>query len=248
MRHPDIETPNSARQDTNTLVCDLHTHTLYSRDSLTSLEVFLDTCQRKGLDRVAVTDHNAIAGALRLKEMDSERIIVGEEIRTTCGELIAYFLTELVPTDLAPEKVIEIVRAQGGIVGVPHPLDRIRREAMGRAALTPLLDQLDFLEGFNSRCVFPADNRAARELATQHGLPVTAGSDAHSAWELGRAVTVLSPFDSAASFLESLRAAQLRGRKSPFWVHFVSTYAKIARRSGFAPGPPASQESAPWTS
>lgn len=218
------------RENNAPLVCDLHTHTLYSRDSLLSPELFLRSCRRKGIDRVAVTDHNAILGALRLHEMDPQRIIIGEEIRTTHGELIAYYLTEAVPPDLSPEETIERVHDQGGIVGASHPLDRVRREAMGAAALMPLLDRLDFLETFNARCLFPADNRAAHALALQHELPMTAGSDAHSAWELGRAVTLMPPFDSPASFLDSLRAGKIRGRLSPAWIHFVSTYAKFNRR------------------
>jgi predicted metal-dependent phosphoesterase TrpH len=221
----------------NALVCDLHTHSCYSQDCLTTPVAFLETCQRKGLDRVAVTDHDTIAGALKLKEMAPGQIIVGQEIHTTQGELIAYFLSEPIPPYRTPQETIELVRAQSGVVGVSHPLDRLRREAMGRDALLPLVDQLDFLEVFNARCMFPADNRAARTLAVESGLLMTAGSDAHSQWELGRGTVVLPTFDSAASFLESLRSAQIQGRLSPFWIHFVSTYAKIARRAGWAPLP-----------
>ena len=222
-------------------VCDLHTHTLYSRDCLTSLEAFLNACRRKGLDRVAVTDHDTIAGALRLKEMDPERIIVGQEIHTTHGELIAYFLTEPIPAGLSPEEGIDRVHRQGGVVGISHPLDRLRREAM-RQATYDLLDKVDFLEGFNARCLLPADNRAVLALALRRGLPVTAGSDAHTAWEIGRAVVLLPPFDSPAAFLESLRAARIQGRISPPWPHVFSTYAKIARRLGWAPAPQTAQE------
>lgn len=214
--------------------CDLHTHTLFSRDCLVKLEDFLQACQRKGLDRVAVTDHNTIAGALRLKEMDPERIVVGEEIRTTHGELIAYFLTAPVPSGLSPQEAIAAVRAQGGVVGISHPLDSFRREAIRRRALLPLLDQVDFLEVLNARCLRMADNRAAQVLAWERGLPVVAGSDAHSLWELGRAVTVLPPFDSPSSFLQSLREAQVQGRMSPFWVHLITLYAKLVRRLGWA--------------
>jgi predicted metal-dependent phosphoesterase TrpH len=226
--------PNVMPTEPLILTCDLHTHTLYSRDSLSRLESFLDVSRRRGLDRVAVTDHNTIAGALRLKQMDPERIIVGQEIGTTRGEVIAYFLSEQVPAGLSPEAAIDSVHAQGGVVGVSHPLDRIRREAMRSAALAPLLGRLDFLEGFNARCTFPADNRAARQLALGHGLPVTAGSDAHCLWELGRAVTLLPSFDGPVTFLESLRAAEIRGRLSPLWIHLWSTYARLARRLGLA--------------
>ena len=219
------------------LACDLHTHTLYSRDSLTTLPKFLATCRRKGLDRVAVTDHDTVAGALLLHEMAPEMVIVGQEIHTTHGELIAYFLHQTIPAGLSPTEAIAAVRDQGGIVGVSHPLDRVRREAMGREHLEPLLEQLDLLEVFNARCLFAADNRAARQLAESAGLAMTGGSDAHCPWELGRGQTLIPPFDSPASFLASLRAAQVWGQPSPFWVHFASIYAKMARKTGRAPLP-----------
>ncbi|MBC7226301.1 MAG: PHP domain-containing protein [Thermoflexales bacterium] len=232
-----MTTPYPLPPTPSSLICDLHTHTFYSRDCLVSPERFLEACRRRELDRVAVTDHNTIAGALRLKEMDPERIIVGQEIRTTHGELIAYFLTEPVPPDLPPQEAIAAVRAQGGIVGISHPLDRARREAMGRAGVETLLEEVDFLEGFNARCLFPADNQAALALARARNLPVTAGSDAHSLRELGRAVTRMPPFDSPASFLEALRSARIEGRTSPAWVHTLSTLAKLLRRTGLAPLP-----------
>lgn len=219
------------------LTCDLHTHTAYSPDSLTSLETFLAVCQRRGLDRVAVTDHNTITGALQLKEIDPERIIVGEEIATTQGELIAYFLTQAIPPKLPPRETIARVHAQGGVVGVPHPLDRLRREALGRTALLPLRGELDFLEVFNSRCLFPGDNRAARILARELSLCITGGSDAHSPWELGRGLTILPPFDSPDSFLDSLSQAEVQGRRSPLWIHFASSYARFARRRGLRTPP-----------
>jgi len=120
-------------------------------------------------------------------------------------------------------------------VGVSHPLDELRREAMGRAALLPILEQVDFLEVLNARCFFSVYNRAAFELAQEADKLMTAGSDAHSTWELGRATTEMLPFHDAPSFLESLGSARIRGRISPPWVHFASRYAKLARRLGLAP-------------
>ena len=219
------------------VVCDLHTHTRYSKDCRTSLKRFLSTCEKRGLDRVAVTDHNTIAGALRLKEMDPERIIVGSEIKTTHGELMALFLHDPIPTGLSPQATIKHVREQGAVVGVSHPLDELRREAMGYDTLLTVVDQLDFIEVFNARCLFSRYNRAAREFAEERGLLMTAGSDAHSAWELGRGVTLMPSFDSPTSFLESLRAARIQGRMAPSWVHFLSRYAKITRMLGIDPSP-----------
>lgn len=212
--------------------CELHVHTTASPDSLLTPEALLEVCRRRGLERVAVTDHNTLTAALYLKERDPQRIIVGEEVRTDRGELIAYFLTEPLPVGRSPEETIAAVRAQGGVVGAPHPLDRFRHEALGQDALLPLLGTLDFLEGFNARCLCAADNDAAQALARAHDLPIAAGSDAHCAWELGRAVMDLPPFDNPTSFLKSLREGRKEGRLSPWWVHLLSTYAKVTSHRG----------------
>src|SRR5512142_68736 len=102
---------------------ELHSHTIYSKDCLVTPEQYIAACRRKGLGRAAVTDHNTAEGALRMHAMAPELIIVGEEIRTTHGEILAYFLEETIEPDLPPLEAIARVRAQGGVVGVSHPAD-----------------------------------------------------------------------------------------------------------------------------
>ena len=211
---------------------DLHCHTLYSGDSLSTMDQLLRQMDRCGLDMVAVTDHNTLAGALEFHARAPDRFLVGEEIKTRRGELLALFLTEEVPAGLSLRETIARVRAQGGLVGVPHPLDHLRDEAIGRAALEEIHAELDFVEVFNARVIYPADNRLAQELASAWGLPGSAGSDAHAPFELGRAYVELPAFDSAESFLVGLAQGQIHGRLSSPAVHFVSTYAKWRKRLG----------------
>ena len=108
-----------------------------------------------------------------------------------------------------------------------HPLDRLRRAAMRRVALLDILDELDFLEGFNSRVTFPSDNRKAQALAQAHGLPITAGSDAHTAYEIGRAYVEMPNFNGPEGFLESLAQGRIVGHLTPFWIHIVTTWTKL---------------------
>jgi len=187
-------------------------------------------CRRKGIDRVAVTDHNAIAGALAAQQIAPELVIVGEEIKTDCGEIIAYFLKELVPPGLPVREAIARVRGQGGVVGVSHPCDSLRREAMGTERLLPIVDLVDALEVFNARCIRPADNDCARAIAQKYGKLMFAGSDAHTARELGQATVHMPPFDSPQSFLTRLAQAEIHARLSSPLVHFASTYAKLVKR------------------
>jgi len=209
---------------------DMHVHTCYSKDATLSLETIMETCRRRGLDGVAITDHNTIAGALALKEIAPFLVIVGEEIDTTRGEILGLFLKEEIPRGLTPEEAMARIREQGGLVGVPHPLDRLRRSAMGQVKLLDFLDELDFLEGFNSRVTLPSDNRKAQRLAQARGLPITAGSDAHVAYEIGRAYVEMPNFDGRDDFLEALKEAQIFGRLTPPWIHIVTTWIKLRRR------------------
>jgi predicted metal-dependent phosphoesterase TrpH len=134
-------------------------------------------------------------------------------------------------------ETIDRVRAQGGVVGVSHPADRLRKEAMGLARLEPIVDRVDMLEVFNARCIYPADNAAARAFAARHGKLGFAGSDAHTLTELGRASVTLPEFDSPQTFLSSLRAATLNTRLSSPLIHFASTWAKWMRRLKIVPRP-----------
>ena len=217
---------------------DFHVHSNYSRDGLSSLEDIIAACQVNGLDKIALTDHNTIRGALALRALAPELVIVGEEVRTTAGEFLALFVEEEVPAGLEPEEALRRLRQQGAVVGVSHPLDRLRREAMGLENTLRFIEQLDFVEIYNSRCLFAADNRRAAQLAQAHNLPGSAGSDAHNAGHIGRAYVEMEPFTDRATFLESLRRGKIIGRPSGIPVHFLSTYAKLRRRiAGGGRGP-----------
>ena len=209
---------------------DFHVHTCYSGDSLTFLEAVIEACQKRGIDKVAITDHNTVAGALALREMAPDLVIVGEEIQTNVGEIIAYFVEEEVPKGLLLQEAIARVREQGGVVGVPHPLDRLRREAMGLTHLLTVIEQVDLLEAFNARTTFPSDNHRALDLAHEHGLLATAGSDAHVAWEIGQAYVEMPPFNDKDEFLHSLAQGQIVGHLTSPLIHLVSTWAKLIKR------------------
>jgi predicted metal-dependent phosphoesterase TrpH len=214
---------------------ELHSHTLWSKDCLTSLEGLLETCQRKGIDKIAITDHNTAEGALELARRAPELIIVGEEIMTTQGELLCFFMKESIPAMLTPEETIKRLRDQGAVISVSHPYDRLRKGAWKEPDLLRIIDQVDALEVFNSRCLFAEDNEKAATLAKKHGKPGTVGSDAHIRYELGMATLRMQPFEGAGDFYEALKSAQPETRLSPAWVHLRSTQAKYTKKIGLAP-------------
>lgn len=221
------------------LSVDLHVHTLYSKDSLTSLDSVIEAVQRAGLGAVAITDHNQIEGALRLRDRAPFPVIVGEEIKTSQGEIIGLFLRERIAPLLSPEETIDAIRRQGGLVYVPHPFDLVRRSTILPAALRRVIGAVDALEVINARVMSAAPNDEARLLAERYGLAQGAGSDAHTPGEVGMAYVRISAcdFDDPASFLAALAAGQPMGGLSGPFVHLHSTWAKVSKRIGFATPP-----------
>lgn len=205
---------------------DLHVHSIYSRDSLMSFDRLIAAAQRQSLDAIALTDHNTIAGAVELAHYAPFPVIIGEEIKTTQGEIIGYYLQETIPAGLSPQETVRAIRDQGGIVAVPHPFDRIRRSPLKRESLHAVRQQVDLLETLNARVTLPQDNVLAAAYAQENGLATSGGSDAHSPVEVGRAYTLIADIGDRDAFATSLPTAQPVGRISPIWVHFSSSWAK----------------------
>ncbi len=218
---------------------DLHTHTICSKDSLTRPADLVVACVRRGVDVVAVTDHNAIAGALAAREVaeqmraagqEAPLVIVGEEIMTTAGEIMGLFLSEFIPPGLSPQETIQGIREQGGFVTVPHPFDRLRRGPMMTRVLEVIWPHIDAIETRNARTTFVSDNERARAFAVGHGLLQTAGSDAHISGEVGRCFVELPSFDDVEGFRQALARGTIGGRPSSPLIHLHSTFARLRKR------------------
>jgi predicted metal-dependent phosphoesterase TrpH len=220
--------------DDQPLRIDLHTHTHFSPDAITSPKRFVEVCQRKGITCVAVTDHDTMRGALAVQEIAPFRVIVGEEICSREGEIIGLFMSQEVPPGLSAQETVDRIRAQSGLVSVPHPLDRFRGGigAEGLAALAPLVD---IVEVMNARTTVAKDNDKAARVAEEHGLVGVAVTDAHSAWEMGRAYVEAPAFEGPQEFLEALRWGTLVGRPSTPLVHLISRFATLRRKLGWRP-------------
>jgi predicted metal-dependent phosphoesterase TrpH len=213
-----------------TILIEFHCHTNASKDSLTRPQDLVDACRRKGIDRVVVTDHNTIAGARAARALDPERVIVGEEIMTTRGEILAAFVLEEIPTGLTPQETIRRLKDQGAFISVSHPFDEWRSGAWKEADLLEILPEVDAIEVYNSRCMLPRFNRAARRFAEKHDLAGTVGSDAHAAFELGQSLMVLEPFEGPEGLRRVIRAGIPRVKWSPPWVHLASRYASTYKK------------------
>ena len=162
-------------------------------------------------------------------------VIVGQEIRTTAGDLIGVFLRETIPVGLSPAEAVAAVREQGGLVGIAHPFDRFRG-SVGRGeagALDALAATADWIEIWNARLMFGDGNAQAAELAARAGVPGVAVSDAHTTLEVGVAATILTGDLSTA---EGLRAAlagplELRTGRASAYVRLIGPAAKLVQRA-----------------
>ena len=218
------------RKGENLIRVELHVHTRASFDSLVPIDKLIRRVKKLGIDRVAITDHNAIEAAMEAQALAPELVIVGEEIETTKGELIGYFMSEWVPPGLDPYETIVCLRGQGAVISVPHPFDTYRSKSWQEEDLEMLAPLVDAVEIFNARCTSQAPNQKAASFARQHGLLETVGSDAHTLGEVGKATLRMDDFDDAESFKSALKNAQHDTRLSPAYVHLFSTYAKFVKR------------------
>jgi predicted metal-dependent phosphoesterase TrpH len=185
---------------------DLHLHSNFSHDGQSSLEALIERSRTCGLDRIALTDHNTVEGALQLVQMAPELAIVGEEVKTYEGEVIGLFIKERLVPYLRPEEAMDHIHEMGGLTYVPHPLDR-RRDHFRAERIVELADRIDIIETYNPWCEASA-NQAAAALASDLDKVAATGSDAHSARELGRSWMEMEDYFDARDFLLKLRQAR----------------------------------------
>ncbi len=211
---------------------DLHMHTWVSPDSKTDPKALVEQAREIGLNRIAVTDHNVIEGALEAHRLAPDLVIVGQEIDDGDGRRAdRLFRAGGCPAPFA-DSGDDSPPARAGRSDQHLTSARLAAQfGPGREARpSKIIDQVDALEVFNARCLRGADNVRAAEIAKRYGKAITAGSDAHTLREIGRGYLTLPPFrDTPQAFLDSLSKATPGGRLSGIWPHFASTFAKLGK-------------------
>jgi predicted metal-dependent phosphoesterase TrpH len=222
---------------------DLHCHTSASFDSLASPAAVVRAAAARGLTHLAITDHDRIDGAQAARSAAAAeglglQVLVGQEIRTTAGDMIGVFLEEAIPPGLTPAAAISAVRDQGGLIGIAHPYDRFRG-SLGKEARAdgPSFDsiagQVDWIEAWNARLKFGDGNARAAELAARLGVPGVAVSDSHTILEVAIASTALRGDPSTPEGLKAALAGkrELTTGRASAYVWLVGPAAKLVQHA-----------------
>ena len=164
---------------------DLHIHTSYSYDSTASPKKMVDAALRKGINCMAITDHNEVKGSLEAAEYAKERpilIIPGIEIKSREGDILGLNIKRIIPSGLSAKETIEKIKEEGGLAIIPHPFGWI---CSFKGDLMSLLKEIDGIEVLNAS-IFGPGNKKALNLSEKYNLPFTAGSDAHESNMVGK--------------------------------------------------------------
>lgn len=207
---------------------ELHSHTRVSPCATISPDKLANLAAARGIDVLFVTDHDRIDAAAYLVRSAATRVIIGEEISTSDGDLLGLFLREAIPPGLRAEESAKRIKAQGGVVAIPHPCDIFRKKRFKPDRLKEFLQSglVDCIEAWNSRNIMRSSNQKAYELGGKYGLPVFSASDSHTAVEVGKSGVCMDDFKDSETFLKALRGAELIREKSPLWVHGITKIRK----------------------
>ncbi len=212
------------------LKADLHIHTKYSNDSNNSLDGVIGRCLELGINCIAVCDHGTTEGAIKLKAIAPFMVIVAEEVMTLDGEIMGMFLKETIPSGISAAGTISRIRAQGGLVCIPHPFDRFRPSVLKGDILAEIADQIDIIEVFNARTISFQNMNRPRDFAREHNLLQSAGSDAHTLSEIGNAYVEMPEFNGRDDIIRSLAQGRICGKTTNPLIHFISLGNKIKNK------------------
>jgi predicted metal-dependent phosphoesterase TrpH len=232
----DRTTPDRAAADraaAGRAFVDLHCHTSASFDSLASPGAVMRAAASRGLTHLAITDHDRIEGALRARDAAPEglTVIVGEEVKSADGDLIAVFIENPIRPGMPALETIEAIRAQGGLVGVPHPFDRLRGYGRGSGAdLSQIAAAVDWIEIYNARVVGGSANERAALFAKEHARPGLCASDSHTVLEVGVSYNiVLGDPSTAAGLLAALPTVDIHPHRASYYVRAWTPLAKLVQ-------------------
>ncbi len=208
---------------------DLHIHSKYSSDSRLEIEEILKKAVQRGMDGIAICDHNSVVGSYHAIKCVTQLnlpllVLPGIEVSTAKGHLIVLGVRDNIPPGMTPQETIRIARQKGGIVIAAHPF---KKESIGNVDGM----DIDAIETFNSRCIF-GENRKARKMAIELGKPQVGGSDSHMLGTIGIGYTEIDAQPYEASVLNAIRKGKTRpgGKNAPIYIIIFQVLRGILKR------------------
>jgi len=209
------------------LKIDLHVHTRYSPDAVTTLKEVVAYSKKRGLDGVAITDHDTLLGALKLVKKSKLIVIPGIEISALGGHVLALNITTPIPPKLGLSETVQRIHEAGGIAVAAHPT------SVYKSVLSQQITSYDAIEVINSAAIpFQLFTHLSRELATRLNLPQTAGSDSHYAPEIGAAYTIVEADQDVDEIVQAIKGGDTLplGKPIPWRVRLQRRALSLKRR------------------
>jgi len=210
------------------LKIDPHVHTHYSYDSLITPEELVFYAKKRGLDAIAITDHDRIDGALKIAKETDFLIVPGMEISSSNGHILALNVEELIPKKLSADETVDKIHEAGGIAVACHPVTFFK-ESLGNKANS----KFDAVEVINASA-FPFNYSVnnSRKMASRLGIAQVAGSDAHYGPEIGCAYTIVDAELEVGEIIKAISKGlcQPFGRAIPLTTRLKREILSLKRR------------------
>lgn len=182
--------------------------------------------ETKKLDFIAVTDHNQTGFAKNMNIEFGEKIIIGEEITTSDGEIIGLFLKKTIPPYLTALQTAKTIREQNALVYIPHPFEKLR-SGLKKDVLLKIIDYIDIIEVFNARARWRGEAEKSRKFAVEHNKSCASSSDSHCRLGLGSSYTIIDDIPSAKTLPDLLAKGTLQKNYAPFLSYLCPAVNKI---------------------
>ena len=207
---------------------DLHVHTHYSSDSLITPEDLVFYARKRGLDGVAITDHDQLDGALKIAKQTNFLIIPGIEISSLDGHIVGLNTREPIPKGLGADETVDKIHEAGGLAVACHPI-ALFKGSIGKHASS----KFDAIEVINSASFpFNYSVKKSQKIASRLGIPRVAGSDAHHGLEIGLAYTLVNAETQVDAIIEAISkgSCQPFGKPIPLTQRLKRHFLLLERR------------------
>jgi predicted metal-dependent phosphoesterase TrpH len=217
-------------------LADLHMHTIYSYDGTASIPAVLTRAKQIGLDVIAITDHDEIAGSLKALDLAPKygvEVIPAIEITTAEGDLLVFNIKQIIPRNRPLIDTILQVGELGGFCIAPHPMaGGLGMKSLNAYSILRALRNAEVakiligIETYNATTIDKMSNHYARILGNQLDLAQTASSDAHIVEAIGLGATEFKGH-TAQALIKALRAGNVQQRKQKEWnsVRILGSWA-----------------------